>query len=85
MVSFRPGGCHQITVVNLAIQRSCQVPYPQPSCSATMADGVRRQLMHGQNHVLSLVFAKPRVAGAGSHLCPRRLQHVRIEPQVKDR
>ena len=76
MVSFRPRGCHQITVVNLAIQRSCQIPYPQPSRSATMADGVRCQFMHGQNHVLSLVFVKPRVAGTGSHLCPRRMQHV---------
>jgi hypothetical protein len=41
-----------------------------------MADGVRCQFMHGENHVLSLVFVKPRVAGTGSHLCPRRMQHV---------
>jgi hypothetical protein len=50
-----------------------------------MADGVRRQFVHGQNHVLGLVFGKPRVTDAGSHLCPRRWQCARIESQIKDR
>jgi hypothetical protein len=50
-----------------------------------MADGVRRQFVHGQNHVLGLVFSKSRSTDAGSHLCPRRRQCARIETQIKDR
>jgi hypothetical protein len=85
VVTSRPGGHRQITVVNLAIQGSGQVPYPQSSRSAAMADGVRRQLMHGQDHVLGSAFREPRATDAGSHLCPHRMQRARIKPQIKDR
>jgi len=50
-----------------------------------MADGVRRQFVHGQNHVLNLAFRKPEGTDATSQLGPHRLQHARIEPQIKDR
>jgi hypothetical protein len=40
-VSFQPVRCQRVTVVNLAMQGTGQVPYPQPSRSAAMADGVR--------------------------------------------
>jgi hypothetical protein len=79
------GPVRGITVVNLAIQGTGQVPHPQPSRSAAMADGVRRQLVHSQNHVLGLAFRKPRVTDAGSYLCPHRMQRARIKPQIKDR
>jgi hypothetical protein len=87
VVSSLSGGCEQIelTVVNLAIQRACQVPYPQPSGSAAMADSICRQLMHGQNHVVSPVFRKPGVTDAGSHAGPRCMQRARIELLIKDR
>jgi hypothetical protein len=85
VVSFLPRRCPQITVVDLTVQCSCYVPYPQASHSATMADDVRRQLVHGQNHVLGLIFREFRVTGAGSHPRPRRLQRAQIQSQIKDR
>lgn len=85
VVTSLPRGHRRITVVNLAIQGTGQVPYPQPSRSAAMADGVRCQFVHSQNHVFGLAFSKPRVTDAGSHLCPHRMQRARIKPQIKNR
>jgi hypothetical protein len=50
-----------------------------------MVDGVRRQFVHGQNHVFNLAFRKLYVTDAASQLCPHRRQHARIESEIKDR
>lgn len=85
VVSSLSGGWRQITVVNLAMQCTRQVPHPQPPGPAAMPDGVRRQLMHGQDHILNPGFRKPGVTGTGPYPCPHHTQRVRFEPQINDR
>jgi hypothetical protein len=50
-----------------------------------VADDVGRQLVHGQDHVLGLVFAESGPAGAGPDPVPGRVQRAGIEAQVEQR
>jgi hypothetical protein len=66
-------------VVHLAVQRSGQVPYPQPCCSRAVAHGVGGQFVNGQDHVHGAVVGQPGLAGLGSHRRSHLVQRTGVE------
>lgn len=58
------GGRGQIAIVNLALQRRGQLPYPQAARPAIMHDCVGRQLVNGEHHILGSVLRNARLNGA---------------------
>jgi len=73
----------QRTIVNLAVQRSGTLPYPQPPCSRAVADGVGRQFVNGQDHIPGPALRQPRVTGPSLDLYPQCVQRAGIERQIK--
>jgi hypothetical protein len=66
-------------VLHLAVQGPRQVPYPQPSCSGAMPDGVGGQFVNGQDHLNDPVFRHSRLTRALLHGCPQRAQRAGIK------
>ena len=50
-----------------------------------MADGVRGQLVDGQDHVGNPVVGKPCLEGASPELDPQHSEPAGIEPHINDR
>jgi hypothetical protein len=78
-VGYWPGriaGRWRPTVLNLTVQCSSKMPYPQPPCSRAMANGVGCQLVNDQHHIPRPTIRQSRLAGMSLDFFPQRVQRA---------
>jgi hypothetical protein len=69
-------GYDQVAIVDLAVQCPRQLPYPQSSLPAAMADHIGRQLVNGQDHIPGPVIRQSRLTGKSQHFGSQDIQRV---------